>query len=186
MEHPDPIPDIRALAPPPDLAEPWPLWIWFGLAVGALAAGALVAWFVWASERRCPPPLPPDPLATALDRLHALKERYAEIAPGEFATQVAAAVRLPLAAQVGPRLLCLTGDELFAGRAAPPIPLAPALRDRLKSLLETCDAMRFAPTPSSHAERLPLAEGALAFVRDLPSAPPTLTSAPADADPAVA
>ena len=53
---PDPLADLRDIAPPVDV--PWPPWVWWAIGIGAVIAVALLTWlFVWLAKRK--PKTPP-------------------------------------------------------------------------------------------------------------------------------
>ncbi len=172
MPAPEPTPDIRDIAPPIQVADPLPLWVYPLVGITLLA---LLAGLVWWLRRRPAPAAPQtaqNPRAQALDILHTLKQDYANIPPGRFADDAIGALRLILAERFGSASHSQTPDEFFAThRADLANQFDQARRDQLAELLSICDRMRFAPEPDHHSERLPLAESALAFVLDLPAPP---------------
>lgn len=171
MPAPEPTPDIRDIAPPVEITDP--LWIYpvAGAVLLALLAGA-----IWALRRKPAPAVATateDPRTQALDILHALKQNYADIPPDRFAEDTVGALRLILAERFGSASHSQTPDEFFAAhRADLAHHFDQARREQLAALLSSCDRMRFAPEPGNHGERLPLAESAIALIRDLPLAPP--------------
>lgn len=163
------IPDIRDIAPPMEVAEPLPLWV-YAAGLGALIAIVfLVRWLV----RKKPIPLhfepAKEPRERALDILHELKRDYASIPPDAFAERAVEALRVILSSRFGHASRTLTPDEFFA-RHGEEIDrhFDPERQQQLAELLSVCDRLRFAPEPHNHSERLPLAEAAIAFVRNLP------------------
>ena len=193
MAENEPIPDIRDIVPPPEVAEPFALWLWVAVGGGAaLFVGALTWLMLWRSRRPSQPAPEADPRALALDELHTLKSDYVSIEPREFGTRTVAALRLVLAQRFGEASLSHTPEEFFQRHADELAgALGPERGGDLKDLLVRCDQLRFAPDRDSNSARLPLAEAAIAFVRDLPEPPapsqqqrsPTL---PDDAHPAAA
>ena len=181
MPEAQPIPDIRDIPPPPEVAEPIAWWIWL-VAGGALAvlSGLCFLWH-WYANRPSRPTPPRDPREVSIEQLHRLSEEADETPAGALADGVAKAIRHLLAARLGETSLALStaelaeahGDELRQHLGA----------DRLKEMgriLTDCDRLRFAPAPNDSSLRSPLVDDALSFVRELPPPPP------ADADPAAA
>jgi hypothetical protein len=125
-----------------------------------------------------------EPRERALDILHELKRDYSSIPPDEFAERAVEAMRIILSNRFGYASRTLTPDEFFA-RHGEEISrqFDPTRQEQLAELLSVCDRLRFAPEPHHHSERLPLAEAAIDFVRDLPQQAAPEAQQESDVDP---
>lgn len=184
MAEAESIPDIADIVDPSKVDEPVSLWLILAIIGGVLLLIGIVAFLViWLRRRPAPPPLPPDPLQTAVDTLHDLKQNYSQTPPAVAAETTYGALRSVLGARFGIGHPSQTDSEFFERNQQPlESHFEPGRREQLRDLLKECASLRFAPTPESPSARLPLAESALDFLRNLPPLKPI--SDDADSPPA--
>lgn len=127
--------DIRDIHAPLAIAE-W--WRWpLAMALGAVAALAVVLVVRWVQKRRARPLTPHE---QALAALAAAEKLAHEGRSREWADLVAETLRSALSMRLGAEILPQNTGELEKAWATPPLAEAPRILD----LLVTCDLARFA------------------------------------------
>jgi hypothetical protein len=158
----DPEPVLRDIAPP---VEVFP-YLWWQVALAAVAALAVLALAVWLMARfwpRRPLPPPPTPRMIALRELERLRAQVRALDPYAFGVAVSDVLRTYVGAQFGLRAREQTSPEFLAAiresRA-----FCEADRDLLARFLERSDLVKFARIGADEATSEELLGSAISFV----------------------
>lgn len=185
IQFPD-IADIRQPEPPPAPDYTW-LW-WLG---ASLAAAGLLVWAIRGIRalriRLQFPPLPGRPDRVALDAIAKLRTRLPELAPAALAEDLSAVIRVFLHRRTGVLANYSTSAEILGDRPRPDQPPPPPVVEKFRSVLVTCDEVRFAAVPLSPTDAERLLDAAAAAVRESviarpAPAPPSAQPPPLPAD----
>ena len=159
---PDPLAGLRDNAP--DVVVPWPEWVWWAIAGGALVFAALLLWLgIWLLLRKSKTP-PPSPRAIALRQLEALRARVAQLAPYAFSVAVSDVLRTYISAHFNLHATQQTSPEFLASIASSPR-FTDDDRRLLAAFLERCDLLKFARVEAGSDENTALLQAATAFVQ---------------------
>ena len=173
MPATEPIPDIKEIIPPPEIADPDKGGILFFCAAAATLLILSILILFWIKSRKKSPQSEPiDPRKAALDHLHALKHRYVDLSAHEVAHETVTGLRLVIVHNFGLKSLNLTPEEFFTTSKEKIMQIFNNEdKERLLSILHDCDRLRFAPEKEDPSERLPLIEKTIQFVRNVPDEP---------------
>ena len=154
---------IRDIKPPVDISSPWE-WLWWTLAVLALAAIAFGVWRHW-RKRRAETPLTP-PVPAHIRAKQKLREAISLISqPKPFCTLVSDTIRLYLEERFNFRALERTTEEFLHELKNTDL----LLRDQKESLgefLQRCDLVKFAKYEPGEPELRDLHDAALRLVEE--------------------
>ena len=173
MPEKEPIPDIKDIIPPPEIADSDSDVI---IIICASLAGLLIlTTFIlfWINSRKTRSQSEPvDPRKAALDYLHALKQHYIDLSAHEVAHETVTGLRLVIVHNFGLKSLNLTPEEFFTIYKEKIMQMFKNEdKESLLSILQECDRLRFAPEREDPSERLPLIERTIHFVRNIPNEP---------------
>ena len=173
MPETEPIPDIKDIIPPPEIADPDSgviIIICASLASLLILSTLILFWIK--SRKKNAQSEPVDPRKAALDYLHALKQRYVDLSAHEVAHETVTGLRLVIVHNFGLKSLNLTPQEFFTIYKEKIIQMFNNEdKTSLLSILQGCDRLRFAPEKEDPSERLPLIEKTIHFVRHIPNEP---------------
>ena len=159
---PDPLADLRAIAPPVDV--PWPPWVWWAIGVGAVIVLALLTWLiVWLVNRRPKTP-PPTARQIALRELEELRAHIRDIAPYAFSVRVSDVLRTYVSRHYSLPVTAQTSPEFLASIADSPR-FSPEEKKLLATFLGRCDMLKFARVEARGEENGELLSAAAAFVQ---------------------
>ena len=114
MPATEPIPDIKDIIPPPEIADPDKGGILlFCAAVATLLILSTFILFWIKSRKKIVQSEPVDPRKVALDHLHTIKQRYVDLSANEVAQETVTGLRLVIAHNFGQQSLNLTPEEFF-------------------------------------------------------------------------
>ena len=153
--------ELRGIKPPVEIANPW-LWVWWGLAVAAILAMALVAWQRWRRRALLAPPIeiiPPH--VRARKRLEEALLLLSD--PNRFCTQVADAIRTYLEERFQLRAPERTTEE-FLLELQGSRHLTPDQKQSLGLFLQSCDLVKFARLEPNETTLRQLHEAALRLI----------------------
>ena len=170
--------DIRGVKPPVAIPNEW-AWVWWTLAVLALAAAGYLLWRRWRRQRQELPPLvviPPHVRAR-----QKLQEAWAFLAePNRFCTLVADTIRVYLEERFELRAPERTTEEFLVELRASKH-LTRDQKETLGRFLESCDLVKFARFEPTETDLRQLHEAALRLVDETqfdPITPPTTPTTP--------
>jgi len=159
---PDPLADLRGIAPPVDV--PWPPWVWWAIVIGAVIALALFVWLIVWLSRRKPAALPPTPRQIALRELEDLRAHIHELDSYAFSIRASDVLRTYVNGQFKLRATTQTSPEFLASIADSP-QFSSVDRQLLATFLERCDMLKFARIEAHAEENGELLGSAAAFVQ---------------------
>ena len=173
MPATEPIPDIKDIIPPPEIADPDRAGILlFSAALASLVILSILILFWIKSRKKRIQSEPIDPRKASLNHLHTLKQRYIDLSAHEVAQETVTGLRLVIAHNFGQQSLNLTPEEFFTNYKEKIMEMFSSEdKERLLSILHGCDRLRFAPEKEDPSERLPLIEKTIHFVRHIPNEP---------------
>lgn len=156
-------PDIRDIAPPVEIADPW-AWFWWTLA-GVAIAIALVALWKWRKNRASVIPATP-PVPAHVRAKQKLQEALTLIAqPKPFVVAVSDAERLYLEERFNFRAPERTTEEFLRELSATEL-LTKSQKESLGGFLGSCDLVKFARYEPGERELLDLHAAAVRLVEE--------------------
>ena len=156
-------PDIRDIAPPVEIVDPW-AWVWLTLAGVALVI-ALVAFWKWRKKRASLVPAAPPVPAHVRAKLK-LQDALALIAqPKPFVIAVSDAERLYLEERFNFRAPERTTEEFLRELSATEL-LTKTQKESLSQFLASCDLVKFAKYEPGETELRDLHSSALRLVEE--------------------
>jgi hypothetical protein len=173
MPATEPIPDIKDIIPPPEIADPdrGGILLICALLTSLLILSILILFWIKSRKKRIQSE-PVDPRKASLDHLHTLKQRYVDLSAHEVAQETVTGLRLIIAHKFGQKSLNLTPEEFFTIYKEKIMQmLSNEDKERLLFILHGCDRLRFAPEKEDSSERLPLIEKTIHFVSHIPNEP---------------
>lgn len=159
---PDPLADLRGIAPPVDV--PLPPWVWWAIGIGSVVALALLVWLVVWLVKRKPKTPPPTPRQIALRALDELRAHVRDTDPYAFSIRVSDVLRTYVSGHFGIQATTQTSPEFLAGIADSPR-FSGEDRRLLAAFLERCDMLKFARVEAHGDENTGLLGPAEAFVK---------------------
>ena len=156
-------PDIRDIAPPIEIANPW-AWLWWTLAGVALVVAIMALW-KWRKKRAslvsASPPIPPHVRAKLK-----LQDALTLIAqPKPFVTAVSDAERLYLEERFNFRAPERTTEEFLRELSATEL-LTKSQKESLSQFLASCDLVKFAKYEPGETELRGLHSSAVRLVEE--------------------
>ena len=162
--------DIRDIAPPVDIPDPF-AWLWWALAGAAVIIVALFVW-LWLRKRATQPPA--IPVIPAHERARRKLEQALDLydQPKPFCIIVSDAVRLYLEERFGLRAPERTTEEFLTdlSRSAA---LTESQKGSLKEFLSACDMVKFAKYEPQRPELEALYGSALHLIEETELSPET-------------
>ena len=156
-------PDIRDIAPPVEIADPW-AWVWWTLAGSALVI-AIVAFWKWRKKQASLVPATPPVPAHVRAKLK-LQDALALIAqPKPFVIAVSDAERLYLEERFNFRAPERTTEEFLRELSATEL-LTKSQKESLSQFLASCDLVKFAKYEPGENELRDLHSSALRLVEE--------------------
>ena len=157
------IPDIRDIKPPIIIPNGWE-WLWVTLAVLAVLAAVLFAWWLWNKKRS---QVPIVPLVPAHIRAKQALEKALELIaqPKEFCVLVSDTVRLYLEERFDFRAPERTTEEFLRELSATNL-LTDAQKGSLGGFLESCDLVKFAKYEPGENELRELHSSAVRLIEE--------------------
>lgn len=159
---PDPLADLRGIAPPVDV--PWPPWVWWAIGVGAVIVVALLTWLVVWLVKRKPKTPPPTARQIALRELEELRAHIRELDPYAFSIRVSDVLRTYVSGHYKLPVTSQTSPEFLASIADSPR-FSPEDKKLLATFLERCDMLKFARIEAHAEENGELLSAAAAFAQ---------------------
>jgi hypothetical protein len=162
--------DIRDIAPPVDIPDPF-AWMWWAVAAIAVATAALLLW-LWLRKRSAQPPA--IPAVPAHERARRKLEQALDLydQPKPFCIIVSDAVRLYLEERFGLRAPERTTEE-FLNDLSRSAALTESQKDSLKEFLSACDMVKFAKYEPQRPELEALYSSALHLIEETEPRPET-------------
>lgn len=159
---PDPLADLRAIAPPVDV--PWPPWVWWAIGVGSVIVLALLVWLlVWLVNRKPKTP-PPTARQIALRALEELRAHARELDSYAFSIRVSDVLRTYVSGHYKLQVTSQTSPEFLASIADSPR-FSPEDKKLLATFLGRCDMLKFARVEAHAEENGELLGAAAAFAQ---------------------
>ena len=159
---PDPLADLRDIAPPVDV--PWPPWVWWAIGIGSVIVLALMTWLVVWRIRRKPKTPPPTARQIALRALEELRAHSGELDSYEFSIRASDVLRTYVSGHYKLQATTQTSPEFLASIADSP-QFSSVDRQLLATFLERCDMLKFARIEAHAEENGELLGAAAAFVQ---------------------
>ena len=159
---PDPLADLRDIAPPVDV--PWPPWVWWAIGVGSVLVLVLLTWLIVWLVRRKPKTPPPTARTIALRALEDLRTHIRELDSYAFSIHASDVLRTYVSGQFKLQATTQTSPEFLASIADSP-QFSSVDRQLLATFLERCDMLKFARIEAHAEENGELLGAAAAFVQ---------------------
>jgi hypothetical protein len=163
---PEELPDIDDIAAPLDIPEPVNTLLWACIALGALVLLILFIWLFLRSPKAAAKfRAPYDARKSALDKLHHLKEKATTLPPAECALISTEAIKEYLFKFHDPDSPFSTTGEIITRLRENGHTNEDTLT-KIATLLNNCDALKYARSETDINARLPLIESAITFIRE--------------------
>jgi hypothetical protein len=155
--------DLRDIRPPVVIPGLW-IWVWCALALGAIVALAILAWYLWQKQRRQVAVAPPVP--AHIRARQKLDEALAHIAEAKvFCTLVSDTIRVYLEERFDFHAPERTTEEFLYELRGTNL-LLPDQKESLGEFLKRCDLVKFARYEPGQPELRDLRESALRLVEE--------------------
>lgn len=148
----------------PQVAVPWPEWVWWCIGAGAVLLAALIGWLVYWLCHRKPKQIPPTPRQIALHALGTLQARAGTLESYTFSIAVSDVLRAFISGHYGFKATQQTSPEFLASLSATQ-DFTQEERGLLAVFLDRCDLLKFARVTGHAEENAELLRSANAFVQ---------------------